>query len=153
MFVSSAEVQPWQIGIIPHMAPIHEEDTSRQPSESSTKPTLINKSLARDGSLHFVQCVPYAAILQIFYCLAWFDAVEINHLPCPNNEIYDDAVFDDRFRYQITMVGFRVFMLQYRLLHADIAYEIDTDKIISALFQISYYLHDLIRLNSIVCYV
>ena len=32
--VTSAEVWPWQLGIIPQLAPIHEADTSRQPSES-----------------------------------------------------------------------------------------------------------------------
>ena len=34
MFVTSAEVLPWQLGIILQMAPIHEANTSRQPSES-----------------------------------------------------------------------------------------------------------------------
>ena len=40
-----------------------------------------------------------------------------------------------------------------RLLHAHIGYEIDTAKIIAAICRISYCLHDLIRLNSIVCHV
>ena len=39
-----------------------------------------------------------------FYCLAWFDTVKFNRLLCPDNEMYDDAVFADRFRYQIDYV-------------------------------------------------
>ena len=39
------------------------------------------------------------------------------------------------------------------LLHAHIAYEIDTAKIIAAFCRISYWLYDLIRVNSLVCHV
>ena len=42
---------------------------------------------------------------RFLYCLAWFDTVEWNRLPCPNNEMYDDAVFANRFHYQLTMFG------------------------------------------------
>ena len=42
---------------------------------------------------------------RFLYCLGWFDTVEFNRLPCPNNEMYDDAVFADRFHYQLTMFG------------------------------------------------
>ena len=115
---------------------------------------VIHKSLVLDGSLHCVLWVPYAAILPIFfYCLAWFDTVEFNRLPCSNNEMYDDAVFADRFRYHLTMFGIHVLIGLSRLLRGHIAYETDTDKIIAAFFRISYCLHDLIRLNSIVCHV
>ena len=65
----------------------------------------------------------------------------------------DDAVFADRFRYQLTMFGIHVLIGLSRLLHAHIAYETDTDKIIAAFFRISYCLHDLIRLNAMVCHV
>ena len=107
-----------------------------------------------DGSLHYVLCVPYAAILQIFfYSLACFDTVEFNRLPCSNNEMYDDAVFADRFRYQLTMFEILVLIGLSRLLHAHIAYETDTGKIIAAFCRISYCLHDFIRLNPIVCHV
>ena len=68
------------------------------------------------------------------------------------NEMYDDAVFANRFHYQMTMFAIRVLIWQTRFFHADIAYVIDTDKIIAAFFRISYYLLDLIRLNSIVCH-
>ena len=49
--------------------------------------------------------------------------------------MYDDAVFADRFRYQLTMFGVRVLIVLYPLLHAHIAYEIDTAKIIAAFFR------------------
>ena len=63
------------------------------------------------------------------------------------------CVFADRFRYQFTMFVIRILIGLSRLLHAHIAYEIYTAKIFAALLRISYFLHDLIRLNSIVCHV
>ena len=90
---------------------------------------------------------------RIFYCLAWFDTIEFNRLPCPICKIYDDAVFADRFRYQLTMFGISVLIGLSRILHVHIAYEINTSKITAAFFRISYYLHDLIRLNSFICHV
>ena len=90
---------------------------------------------------------------RFFYCLAWFDTVEFNRLLCPDNEIYDDAVFADRLRYQLTMFEIRILIWLSRLLHAHIAYEVDTSNIIETFFRISYCLHDLIWLNSIVCHV
>ena len=54
-----------------------------------------------------------------------------------NNKMYDDAVMADRFRYQLTMFGVRVLIWLSRLLHAHIAYEINTAEIIAAFFQIS----------------
>ena len=90
---------------------------------------------------------------RIFYCLAWFDNVEFNRLRCPISKIYDDAVFADRFRYQLTMFGIRVLIGLSRLFHTHTACEIDTAKITAAIFRISYRLHDLIRLNLIVCHV
>ena len=59
--------------------------------------------------------------------------------------MYDDAVFANRFRYQLTMFAIRVLIWQSPVLHAHIAYVIDTDKIIAAFFRISYFLMDLIR--------
>ena len=61
--------------------------------------------------------------------------------------MYDDAVFAIRFRYQLAMFGIRVLIWISRLLHAHIAYEIDTAKIIASFFRIPYCLLDLIRLN------
>ena len=67
--------------------------------------------------------------------------------------MYDDAVFADRFHCQLTMFRIRVLLFLSRLLRAHIAYGIDNAEIIAAFFRISYRLHDLIRLNSIVCHV
>ena len=86
---------------------------------------------------------------RFLYCLAWFDTVEFNRQPCPNNEMYDDAVFASRLHYQLTMFEIRVLIWLSRFFHAHIAYVIDTDKIIASLFRISYCLLDLICWNSI----
>ena len=45
-----------------------------------------------------VRCITCNALhmrqfCRFLYCLAWFDTVEFNRLPCPKNEMYDDAVF------------------------------------------------------------
>ena len=67
--------------------------------------------------------------------------------------MYDDAVFADRFRYELVMFGIRLLIGLSRLIHAHVAYESDGAKFIAAFCRISYCLHDLIRLNSIVCHV
>ena len=67
--------------------------------------------------------------------------------------MYDDADFAVRFRYQLSVFGIRILIGLSRLCHAHIAYETDGAKIIPEFCQISYCLHDLIRLNSIVCHV
>ena len=90
---------------------------------------------------------------RFFYCLAWSETVEFNRLPWSNNEMYGDAVFAIRFRYQLAIFGMRVFIWLSRFFHAHIAYITDGTKIIAAFWRISYCLHDLIRLNSNVGYV
>ena len=90
---------------------------------------------------------------RFFNCLTWFDTVEFNCLPCPNNALYYDAVFVDRFHCQLNMFGIRVLIDLAPHFYAPIAYEIDNVKIIAAFCRISYCLNDLIRLNSIVCHV
>ena len=90
---------------------------------------------------------------RFLYCLAWFHTVEFNRLPCSNNKICDDADFAARFRYQLDMFGIRVLIWLSWLLHAHIAYITDGAMIIAAFCRISYCLHDLIRLDSIVGYV
>ena len=67
--------------------------------------------------------------------------------------MYDDADFDDRFLYQLNVLGILVLIGLSRLCHAHIAYETDDAKIIPEFCRISYCLYDLIRLNSIVCQV
>ena len=54
-------------------------------------------------------------------------------------------IFADRFRYPLTTFANRVLIWLSRLIHAHIAYETDTAKIIAAFCRISYSLHDLIR--------
>ena len=82
------------------------------------------------------------------YCL--YDLIRLISI-APRIQTYDDTVFADRFRYQLTVFGNRLLIGLSRILHAHIAYEIDTAKIIDAFFRISNCLYDLIRLNSIAC--
>ena len=153
----------------------------------------IRKSLVLDGLLHYVNCVPCAAILQIFllfstnwycriqspavskqrdewwcgfrwrfryeltifesvdmsnstpscsYCiwnryfqnrrsilpsflfLSWFDTVKFNRRSCSNNKVYDDVVFGDRFRYQLTMFKVCILIGLSRLLDTHISCQI-----------------------------
>ena len=67
--------------------------------------------------------------------------------------MYDDADFAVRFLYQLNVFGIRVLIGLSRLIHTHIACEIDTAKITAAIFQISYLLHDLIRLTLVVSHV
>ena len=67
--------------------------------------------------------------------------------------MYDDAVFADRIRYQLTMFGIRLLIGLSRLIHVHVACETNGAKIIAAFCRISYCLRDLIRLNSIICHV
>ena len=90
---------------------------------------------------------------RFLYYLALLYTAEFNRLSCPNKNMYDDAVFADRFRYQLAMLEFCDVIGLSRLVHANIAYEIVTTNIIAALCRISHSLHDLIRTNSIVYHV
>ena len=98
-------------------------------------------------------CQNHRSNLPNFLSFAWSDALDFNRQPCSNNKMYDDAVFADRFRYQLIMFGISVLIGLSRLLRSHIAYEIDTAKITATLFWISYCLNDLIRLNSIVRHI
>ena len=70
----------------------------------------------------------------------WHDFAtdEFNHLPCPNDKIYDDEVFADRFCYQLNMFEIRVLVRLSRLLDAHIAYEIAVAEITAELCRISH---------------
>ena len=48
---------------------------------------------------------------RFLHCLAWFDTVEFNRLPCPKNEMYDDAVFANRFHCQLPIFVIRVLIM------------------------------------------
>ena len=98
-------------------------------------------------------CRNHRRTLPNFLLLVWLHIVEFNRLPSPNDKMYYDVVFADRFRYPLTMFGNRLMIGLSRLLYAHIADETDTAKIIAAFYRISYCLHDMIRLNSIVCLV
>ena len=80
--------------------------------------------------VHCITCnvLDMRQFCRFLYCLAWFDTVELNRLPCPKNEMYDDAVFANRFHYQMSMFGIRVLIWLSRFFHAHIAYVLDTDK-------------------------
>ena len=67
--------------------------------------------------------------------------------------MHDDAAFDDLISLSIGYVWNSVLLGLARLLRSHIAYKIDTAKMIAAFYPISYFLHHLIRLNSIVCHV
>ena len=50
----------------------------------------------------------------------------------------DDMDLADRFRYHLTMFAIRLLIWLSRLLHAHIAYEIDTAKTVAAFIRIFY---------------
>ena len=98
-------------------------------------------------------CQNHRRILPNFLLFIWFDTVEFNRQPRPNNKMYDDVVIIARLRYQLTMFVIRILIGFSWLLHSPIAYEIHTAKIIADFCRISYYLYDFIQLNSVVCRV
>ena len=114
---------------------------------------MIHKLFVLEGSLHYVQSVPYAAILENFLFFSMISYCRIQSPACPISKIYDDAVFADRFHYQLTMFGISELIGLSRLIHTHITCEIDTAKITAAIFRISYRLHDMIRLTLIVSHV
>ena len=81
-------------------------------------------SASRISSIITCNVLHIRKICRFLFCLAWSETVEFNRLPCPNNKIYDDAVFADRFRYHLTMFGMCILIRISRLLSTYIAYEI-----------------------------
>ena len=51
-------------------------------------------------------CQNHRRIMLNFQLLVWFDEVEFNCMPYPNDKMYDDAVFADAFRYSLAMLVF-----------------------------------------------
>ena len=98
-------------------------------------------------------CQNHRISLPNFLSFAWFDALDFNRQPCSNNKMYDNAVFADRFLYQLNVFGILVLIGLSRLCHAHIAFETDGANIIPKFCRISDCLYDLIRLNSVVCHV
>ena len=74
------------------------------------------------------------------YFILLYNLILFNSIACrfQNEKMYDGAVFADRFPYQLAMVGDRELIGLSRLLHAHIAYEIDTSKINSLCLIIPY---------------
>ena len=107
LFLTPAEVLPWQLGFIPQMA------------------SILSKIW------YFrIQSLAESKQRDVRWCgFRWSIPLSIDYVW---NSSIDMAVSTP---------------------HAHIAYKIDTDKIILTFFRISYCLHDLIRLNSIVCHV
>ena len=94
--------------------------------------------------LHMKLMLPKSSQHSAEYLLfVWLYTVEFNRLPFPNDKMYDDVVFADRFRYSLTSSGNRVWIGLPRLLYVHIAYEIDSAKISAAFCRISYCLYDL----------
>ena len=69
-------------------------------------------------------CQNHRRILGNFLLFVWFGTMEFNSLPCPNDKMYDDAVFADRLRYQLSMFEECILIGLSRLLHTHITYEI-----------------------------
>ena len=71
----------------------------------------------------------HRSILPNFLLFAGFDTLEFNRLPWSNNKIDDDAVFDGRIRYRLTMFGMCILIRLSRLHNNHIAHEIAIQKI------------------------
>ena len=65
-----------------------------------------------------------ASFCRISYCFAWFFTVELNYLSRPNDKIYDDVGFADRFRCQLTMYEAYLLIELSRILDTHISSEI-----------------------------
>ena len=74
-------------------------------------------------------CQNHRSILRDLLLFAWFDSIEFNRLPCSNNKMYDDIVFANRFRYQLTMFEVCVLIWLSPLQYTHIAFVIVIQKI------------------------
>ena len=87
----------------------------------------IDRSMFTPSCLYYIwnrYCQNHHSFLPNFLLFAWFDTVEFNRLPCPNNKMYDDVVLDDLFRYELTMFEVCILIWLSRLLYTQLAYEI-----------------------------
>ena len=76
---------------------------------------------------------------RFFYGLAWYDTVEFNRLPCPNNKMYDDAVLADLIPQSIGYVWNSSFDRAISTPSFSYCIWIDTAKIIAAFLRITYF--------------
>ena len=74
---------------------------------------------------------------RFFYGLAWFDTVEFNRLPCPNNKMY--AILADLIPQSIGYVWNSSFDTAISTPSFSYCIWIDTAKIIAALLRITYF--------------
>ena len=91
--------------------------------------STIDRAISIHSCSYFIwnrYCPNHRRILPNFLLFVWFDTVEINRLPCSNNKIYDDAIFTDGLRYQLTMFEVCILIGLSRLLDTHITYEIFT---------------------------
>ena len=72
---------------------------------------VLNSIIDRAISTHSCSCCMWnrwcqnhCSILPNFQLFAWFNTVEFNRLPYGKSKMYDDVVFDDGLRYQLTYV-------------------------------------------------
>ena len=66
----------------------------------------INRAISTRSCSYCVwnrSCQNLRSIFANFQLIAWFDTLAFNRLPCSNNKMFHDAVYTDRFRYQLTM--------------------------------------------------
>ena len=98
---------------------------------------VIHKLLVLDGSLHYVQCLPYAAILQIFllFSMTWYCRIQLPGVSKQPNIRW--CGFWWSIPLSVDYVWFSSIDRLSGLLHAHIAYEIGTAKIVAALCRIS----------------
>ena len=85
-----------------------------------------------------------------FYCL--YDLILLNSIACSVKTTRCAMMQFSLIDFVINWLCLALIGLS-RLLHDHIAYETDTAEIIAVFCPISYWLHDLMRLNSIVCHV
>ena len=87
---------------------------------------VIHRSLVLDGSLHYVQCVTYAAILPIFILLnmIWYDWIQSSAMFKQQNVRWYAFQWSIMIWYQLTMFEVCIFTGLSRLLDTHIAYEI-----------------------------
>ena len=87
----------------------------------------IDRSISTPSCSYYIwnrYCQNHRSILPHFLLFSWLDTVEFNGLPCPNNKMYDDVVFDNRFRFKLTMFEVCILIWLSILFDTHIAYEI-----------------------------
>ena len=96
-------------------------------------------------------CQNHSRILPNFLFFVWFDTVEFNRVPCPNDKMYDGVVFADWLRiYVLDSCIDRIISTPSC---SYFMWYIYTAQIIAEFCRIYYCLYDMIQLNSTACRV